>query len=118
MERHRIDNWLKHVCLFKHRSEAAEACRGGKVRINGLRVKPAASVKEGDLVEFFAGTEYRRVVVGSVPEKQVSRELARTAYIDETPKQVTEAIRPSVVRERGSGRPTKRDRRDIEKLRR
>ncbi|HXG57590.1 MAG TPA: S4 domain-containing protein, partial [Thermoanaerobaculia bacterium] len=73
MERHRIDNWLKHVCLFRHRAEATEACRGGKVRINGVRAKPAAKVKEGDLIEFFNGTLYRRVIVGSVPEKQVSR---------------------------------------------
>jgi len=51
-ERHRIDVWLKLVCLVKHRNEATEACRGGHVKINGLRVKPAASVREGDVVEF------------------------------------------------------------------
>ncbi len=117
MERHRIDHWLKHVCLFKHRGDAAEACRGGKVKINGQRVKPAAALKEGDVVEFLAGTHFRRVVVVALPEGQASKEAARTMYIDETPKQ--EAVPQIVVlRDRGAGRPTKKERREIEKLRR
>jgi ribosome-associated heat shock protein Hsp15 len=116
-ERHRIDAWLKLVCLMKHRSEATEACRGGHVKINGLRVKPAAAVREGDVVEFLLGTHYRRVVVQTIPEKQASKELAKTMYIDETPKQqVVRAV--GVSRERGSGRPTKRDRREVDKFRR
>src|SRR5438270_10075404 len=87
MERHRIDHWLKLVCLFKQRSEAADACRGGHVKINGQRVKPAAPVREGDVVEFLKGTAYQRVVVSGLPEKQLSKELGRTMYVDETPKQ-------------------------------
>ena len=115
MERHRIDIWLKQVCLFKHRADATEACKGGKVKINGLRVKPAAPVKEGDLVEFYdGGDRYRRVVVQFVPDSNVSKEAARTMYDDETPVQVRE-IAP-MERERGAGRPTKRDRREIEKM--
>ena len=115
MERHRIDIWLKLVCLFKHRTDATEACKGGKVKINGLRVKPAAPVKEGDVVEFYdGGDRYRRVVVQFLPEVNVSKEQARTMYDDETPVQVREV--PVVERERGAGRPTKRDRREIERL--
>ena len=57
------------------------------------------------------------VVVGSIPEKQVSRGLARTAYIDETPRTEAPPARP-VLRERGAGRPTKKERRDFDKLRR
>ena len=115
MERHRIDIWLKLVCLFKHRTDATEACKGGKVKINGLRVKPAAPVKEGDVVEFYdGGDRYRRVVVQFLPEVNVSKEQARTMYDDTTPVQVREA--PVVERERGAGRPTKRDRREIERL--
>ena len=118
MERHRIDHWLKLVCLFKQRGDAAEACRGGHVKINGQRVKPAAPVCEGDVIEFLGGDDrYRRVVVAGVPEGNVSKEVARTMYIDETPKQEVEIAR-SAMRERGSGRPTKRERRDIERLRR
>jgi ribosome-associated heat shock protein Hsp15 len=115
MERHRIDIWLKLVCLFKHRTDATEACKGGKVKINGLRVKPAAVVREGDVVEFYdGGDRYRKVIVQFVPEGNVSKEQARTMYDDETPVQVREA--PLVERERGTGRPTKRDRREIEKF--
>ena len=116
-ERHRIDAWLKLVCLMKHRSEATEACRGGHVKINGLRVKPAATVREGDVVEFLKETHYRRVVVQIVPEKQASKEAARTMYIDETPKQETERS-INVFRDRGTGRPTKRHRREIDRLKR
>lgn len=110
-QRHRIDNWLKHVCLFKHRGDATEACRGGRVKVNGQRVKPAAPVREEDVVEFYSGETFRRVVVKGVPETQQAKELARTMYVDETPV----VAKPDVpmFRERGSGRPTKRDRREI-----
>jgi len=113
----RIDNWLKLVCLFKHRSEATEACKGGHVKINGQRVKPAASVKEGDVVEFLLNDRFRQVVVTALPQTNVSKEVARTMYVDETPKQEVDIFRTG-LRERGSGRPTKRERREIERLRR
>lgn len=117
-ERHRIDHWLKLVCLFKHRADAAEACRGGKVKINGQRVKPAAALREGDVVEFMIGTHFRRVVVAALPETQPSKDVARTMYVDETPKQDVQALAGgSTFRDRGAGRPTKKERRDIEKLR-
>jgi len=115
-ERHRIDIWLKLVCLFKHRSDATEACKGGHVKINGARVKPAAPVKPGDLVELFAGLHYRRVIVQTLPVTNVSKEVARTMYVDETP--ALPKVEMVIERDRGSGRPTKRDRREIEKLRR
>ena len=116
-ERHRIDVWLKLVCLVKHRGEATEACRGGHIKINGQRVKPAAAVREGDVVEFLLGTHYRRVLVAALPEKQASKDAAKTMYVDETPKQPVEpAVR--LFRERGSGRPTKRERRELDKFRR
>ncbi len=116
MERHRIDHWLKVVCLFKHRTEATEACKGGHVKLNGQRVKPAAVVREGDVVEFLHGTHFRRVIVAGIPETNVSKEAARTMYVDESPKQEV-GIASVVFRERGSGRPTKKDRREIERLR-
>ncbi|HEX2123518.1 MAG TPA: S4 domain-containing protein [Thermoanaerobaculia bacterium] len=117
MERHRLDIWLKLVCLFRHRTEATEACRGGHVKLNGLRVKPAAAVKEGDVVELFAGEHYRRVVVKGLPESNISKELARTMYVDETPAR-EKIVMPQMSRERGAGRPTKKERREIEKWRR
>jgi ribosome-associated heat shock protein Hsp15 len=116
MERHRVDHWLKLVCLFKHRTDATEACRGGHVKVNGQRVKPAAALREGDLVEFLLGDIYRRVIVSVLPETQASKEAARTMYVDETPP-VEKVERSNVAfRDRGSGRPTKRDRREMEKF--
>ncbi len=118
MERHRIDTWLKLVCLFKHRGDATEACKGGKVKVNGHSVKPAAPVREGDIVEFYSGERYRRVAVRAVPETNVSKEVARTMYTDETPERPRPEARVGVTRERGAGRPTKRERRDLDRLRR
>ena len=119
MERHRIDHWLKLVCLFKQRGDAADACRGGHVKLNGQRVKPAATVKEGDVVEFLQGERQRRVVVARLPEGSVSKEIARTMYIDESPAapEPQHHVPGLHVRDRGAGRPTKKERRDIAKWR-
>jgi ribosome-associated heat shock protein Hsp15 len=117
-ERHRLDVWLKLVCLFKHRTEATEACRGGHVKLNSQRVKPAAVVKAGDVVEFYQGEHLRRLVVSGLPAGSISKEVARTMYVDESPAPVKPDEMTNVYRERGAGRPTKRDRRDMEKLRR
>ena len=116
-ERQRIDLWLKHVCLFKHRSEATEALRGGVVKVNGQRVKPASIVREGDVIEWLAGENLRRVVVQAVPPSQQSKEAARTMYLDQSPPPAPREA-PVIHRDRGAGRPTKKERRDIERLRR
>ncbi len=118
MERHRIDHWLKLVCLFKHREEAAEACRGGHVKINGQRVKPAAAVKEGDLVEFLLGDRFRKVEVVVTPDGQLSKDDGRTAYVDHTPVVEKQPVAMAAFRDRGTGRPTKKERREIERFRR
>jgi len=115
-QRPRIDNWLKHVCLVKHRVEATEACRGGHVKINGQRVKPATPVHEGDVVELYSGDAFRRVIVTGIPDKQQSKELARAMYVDETPVREKVDTAGVVFRERGSGRPTKRERRTADKF--
>lgn len=117
MERHRIDHWLKLVCLFKQRGDAAEACRGGHVKVNGQRVKPAAPVREGDVVEFYLHDRYRKVIVQGLPAGSISKEVARTMYLDESPEPVRAPADETFLRERGAGRPTKKDRRDIEKWR-
>lgn len=117
MERHRVDHWLKLVCLYKHRADATEACRGGHVKVNGQSVKPATALREGDVVEFLQGSHFRRVVVAGLPESNVSKEVARTMYVDETPEQKVDLRAGGFRRDRGAGRPTKKERRDIEKLR-
>ncbi|HJQ35787.1 MAG TPA: S4 domain-containing protein [Thermoanaerobaculia bacterium] len=116
MERHRIDMWLKLVCLFKHRADATEACKGGLVKLNGTRVKPSAAVKKDDLIEFYQGDRFRRVIVQELPESNVSKEAARTMYVDESP--VPQKVDVPIIRDRGAGRPTKKERREIEKWRR
>ncbi|MGA7617703.1 MAG: S4 domain-containing protein [Thermoanaerobaculia bacterium] len=115
-ERHRIDSWLKLCCVFKQRSDAAEACRGGHVKLNGNRVKPSTVVRIDDLIEL-TEPRFRRLVVLGLPESSISKEVARTMYRDETPEL---PARPSELggefRDRGAGRPTKKERRDISKI--
>jgi ribosome-associated heat shock protein Hsp15 len=116
-ERYRIDLWLKHVCLFKHRTQATDALRGGVVKVNGQRVKPSTPVREGDVIEWLAGENLRRVVVTAVPAAQQSKEAGRAMYQDQSPPPAPREP-AAVVRHRGAGRPTKKERRDIEKYRR
>lgn len=110
--------WLKLVCLFRQRGDAADACRGGHVKINGQRAKPAAVVREGDVVEFYHGDRFRKVVVTGIPERPIKKEEARTMYDDQSPQQPKLDVLLGGSRDRGTGRPTKRDRRDMEKVRR
>jgi ribosome-associated heat shock protein Hsp15 len=115
-QRPRIDAWLKHVCLFKHRGDATDACRGGMVKVNGQRVKPSAVVREDDVIEFTAGETFRRVVVKAIPATQQAKEAARAMYVDETPVVPKVDTRGGIHRERGAGRPTKRERREVERF--
>jgi ribosome-associated heat shock protein Hsp15 len=115
--RHRLDLWLKLVCFFKHRGDATEACRGGHVKLNGQRAKPAAIVKEGDVVEFYLAERHRKVIVTGLPVANISKEAARTMYIDESPAPPKADVIVPMARDRGAGRPTRKERRDIEKWR-
>ena len=117
MERHRVDHWLKLVCLFKHRGDATEACRGGHVKVNGQRAKPASAIREGDVIEFLLGEVYHRVIVVALPETQASKEAARTMYVDETPPPVKVERSTVAFRDRGAGRPTKKERREVDRMR-
>lgn len=117
MERHRLDLWLKLICAFKHRADATEACRGGHVKVNGARVKPAAMVREGDVVEITDDDFYRKLVVIGLPERSISKEVARTMYRDETPEKPKPPVETGIgERDRGAGRPTKRERRELDKF--
>ncbi|WP_200305117.1 RNA-binding S4 domain-containing protein [Streptomyces adelaidensis] len=115
----RIDAWIWSVRLVKTRSMGATACRGGHVRVNGERVKPAYSVRVGDEVRFRqAGGPERIVVVKRLIRKRVGAPVAAECYVDNSPPPPPrEAIAPAGIRDRGAGRPTKRDRRDLERLR-
>ncbi|MEL4318648.1 RNA-binding S4 domain-containing protein [Leifsonia sp. YIM 134122] len=114
----RVDAWLWAVRQFKTRSLATAACRAGHVRVNGERVKAAQSVRIGDEVRVRANGFDRIMVVQRIIVKRVGAEVAAAAMIDKTPPPPPrEAVASVPVRDRGAGRPTKRERRDLEELR-
>ena len=118
MESTRVDIWLWAVRLYKTRSAATAACRGGHVRVNRAAAKAATQVKVGDRVEAFVERE-RILEVVTVIAKRVGAAVAATCLVDHSPPvPVVERAAPVFVRERGAGRPTKRERRGLDRLRR
>jgi ribosome-associated heat shock protein Hsp15 len=114
----RVDAWIWAVRVTKTRTAATDACKAGHVRVNGERAKPSTPVKPGDEVRVRTTDSERTVTVVSLLSKRVGAPQAQAAYIDLTPPPPPREERPvAVVRDRGAGRPTKRDRRDIERLR-
>jgi ribosome-associated heat shock protein Hsp15 len=113
----RLDRWLWAVRLTKTRSDAAAACRGGHVRVNDKPAKPATTVSAGDEVRARVNDRTRVVEVVKVIQKRVGAPDAATCFIDRTPAPPPEAAIPVARRDRGAGRPTKRDRRVLERLR-
>ena len=117
----RIDKWLWAVRLYKSRSIATAACSGGKVRIGGQIIKPARSLRGGEVVSATLGELTRTVKVVTLIEQRVGAPDAATCYEDLTPpseyqKPRSPDFRPILIRSKGQGRPTKRDRRRIERL--
>lgn len=113
----RVDRWLWAVRLAKTRQIAAQGCRGGHVRVNDRPAKPATPVRPGDVVKVkLAGTP-RIVEVSHVIDKRVGAPVAVRCYVDHTPAPSPESKIPVAKRERGAGRPTKRERRQIDRLR-
>ncbi|MGP3927397.1 RNA-binding S4 domain-containing protein [Streptomyces sp. 8N616] len=114
----RVDSWIWSVRLTKTRSLAASACRAGHVRVNGERVKPAHAVRSGDEVRLRHAGRERIVVVSRVVRKRVGAAVAAECFVDNSPPPPPrEEIAEVPRRDRGAGRPTKRDRRDMERLR-
>lgn len=118
MESTRIDRWLWAVRLASTRSESTAACRAGHVRVEGRPAKAATSVAVGDRVEARIHGVDRIVEVVRVIDKRVGAPVAVTCYVDHTPPPPpAEAFPPLASRPRGAGRPTKRDRRRLDRLR-
>ncbi|AWB95307.1 RNA-binding protein S4 [Agromyces badenianii] len=114
----RVDAWLWAVRQFKTRSAATAACRAGHVRVNGERAKAAQAVRPGDEVRVRIAGFDRMLVVRQTLVKRVSAALAGTAVEDRTPPPPPrESVAIVATRDRGTGRPTKRERRDLERLR-
>ncbi|MFE7186056.1 RNA-binding S4 domain-containing protein [Streptomyces erythrochromogenes] len=114
----RVDAWIWSVRLTKTRSIAATACRAGHVRVNGERAKPAQAIRAGDEVRLFHAGRERIVVVKRPVSKRVGAPVAAECLIDKSPPPPTPVEAAVVgIRDRGTGRPTKRDRREIQSLR-
>ena len=112
-----MDSWIWSVRLAKTRSAASGACRAGHVRVNGLRVKPAHSVRAGDEVRLRQDGRERIVVVVRVIAKRAGAPVAAECFIDHSPPPPPREETVTVAaRDRGTGRPTKRERRSIDKL--
>ena len=112
----RVDRWVWAVRLVKTRSLAAAACRAGHVTVRGQKAKPAESVRVGDEVRVRSGDLERIVTVSRLVTQRIGASVAVDCYLDLTPAQPPREERPAPVpRDRGAGRPTKRERRDIER---
>ena len=111
----RVDSWLWAIRIYKTRSAATTACRAGHVRVNGDKAKAAQTVKPGDELRVRISGFDRILIVRQTLTKRVGAPVAALAYEDRTPPR--EPIAALGVRDRGAGRPTKRERRDIDKLR-
>ncbi|MET8184572.1 RNA-binding S4 domain-containing protein [Streptomyces sp. NPDC005246] len=113
----RVDSWIWSVRLAKTRPQAAAACRAGHVRVNGDRAKPAQTLHVGDEVRLRHGGRDRIVVVSRIVKKRVGPPVAAECFVDNSPPPPPrEAVIQVPVRDRGTGRPTKRDRREMERL--
>jgi len=123
-EQVRVDKWLWAVRIYKTRAAANDACSSGRIRINGSPAKPAQRVRVGDVVVSRKRGFSSTFVVDRVIEKRVGAPVAVECYTDQTPDE--DKPKPRSINERidaawaersaGSGRPTKRDRRQMEKF--
>jgi len=117
----RIDKWLWAVRIFKTRSIAAEVCKANRVTINGVVAKPSKEIKEGDIVTVKKmPVTYTLRVLAEVSNRQPAKNVP--LYLQNiTPQEELDKLKPGnytifVQRDRGTGRPTKKERRDIDDL--
>lgn len=120
MDKLRIDKWLWAVRMFKTRSLATEHCSAGKVKMEGENVKASKMIKVGDVLETRINHIPKKLKVITLIDKRVGAEIAQQCYEDLSPiepknEYLKSVFIPSGKRDRGSGRPTKRERRDIDR---
>ena len=117
----RIDKYLWAIRVFKTRTEATDACNGGKVKIGGVNAKPSKDVRPGDIINVRKGAvNYTFRVIDGL-DKRVGAKLVPEYAENLTPEEELAKLRAPVEtffvsRDRGTGRPTKKDRREIEQL--
>jgi ribosome-associated heat shock protein Hsp15 len=120
-EKLRIDKYLWAIRVFKTRTLATEACKAGRVKKEGTNLKASYEVKAGDIYHVSKGIERREIKVTGLLFNRVDAKTAVNFYEDVTPVEKTQAYRsvfhaPLLRRDRGAGRPTKKERRDIDGL--
>lgn len=115
MDSIRVDRWLWAVRLCRTRTDAAEACRGGHVRVNGRPAKPSTQVRVGDRVEARINQRDRVAEVSRVISTRVGASIAVGCYVDHSPPPPEVPDIMIARRDRGAGRPTKRERRQLER---
>lgn len=117
----RIDKYLWAIRAFKTRTDATDACKGGKVKIGNVNAKPAREVSEGDIIQVRKGAVTFTYRVIRPTENRVGAKLVPEFAENLTPESELEKLRAPVetffiTRDRGAGRPTKKDRREIEQM--
>lgn len=120
MDKTRIDKWLWMVRVFKTRTIASDACNAGKVKINDNNAKPSKEIQIGQHIQVRLGQLQKQIVVVDIPKNRIPAKLVPDFYQDITPIEEYERIKMLhsrfEFRENGLGRPTKRDRRQLDYL--
>ena len=117
MESTRVDKWLCAVRIFKTRTLATDACEAGHVEVNDKGAKPSTAVRIGDRVVVRVEQSDRSLEVVRIVDKRVGAPVAAECFIDHTPIVEREPYVPVFARAAGTGRPTKRDRRTLDRFR-
>lgn len=120
-EKLRIDKYLWAIRAFKTRTLASDGCKSGRVKLDGNNIKPSHEVKVGEVYQVSKGIERKVIKVTGLLENRVDAKTAVYFYEDITPVEQTLAFKalfqaPVLKRDRGAGRPTKKDRREIDDL--
>ena len=125
-EKMRLDKWLKIARLFKTRSRAVEACSGRHVKVNGKTAKPSQMIKAGDTLSIQFPSRNRTFDIEKLAERSVPAAEARELYIEHLPKITEESAEKLALfmkldakrrwERKGKGRPTKQERRQLEKM--
>ncbi|NCB97843.1 MAG: RNA-binding S4 domain-containing protein [Bacteroidia bacterium] len=117
----RVDKFLWSVRIYKTRTDATEACRSGRIKVNGLDAKPSREVKPGDILNIRKGNiHFQYKVIADVERRQPAR-MVEEYILNITPKEELEKLNMPretffLARDRGTGRPTKKERRDMDDL--
>lgn len=121
MDTMRLDKWLWAVRLFKTRSQATEACKGGRIKMSGINAKPSKEIKVGEQIDIVQNGIRKTVLVKQLNKNRVGAKLVPELMEDLTPPEELEKLEMARKinyerRQKGLGRPSKKDRRNIDRL--